>query len=222
MLLDGRGCWLSRWQGRDIVPGAPALFLDRDNVLLADPGYLHRPSQVVLLEGAADVITWANTHSIPAIVVTNQSGIARGLYGWDDFHAINHRMQELLGAAGASVDALVACAWHEDGLEHLRCIDHPWRKPQPGMILAAANAYGCDTSNSWMVGDRQTDMQAAENAGLRGGIWIGGEIEGEHLWPTGDAASFAVVTAQSMTDVVRILSGSFQIADDLRSSADAL
>lgn len=221
MLVDGRGCWLSRCEDRTIAPGTPALFLDRDDVLLADPGYLHRASQVELLEGATAVLRWANARAIPAIVVTNQSGIARGLFGWRDFHAVNHRMQELLAQVGASIDALIACAWHEDGQEPLRCSNHPWRKPEPGMLLAAVKAFGCKASASWMIGDRRSDMQAAQNAGLRGGIWITHDLGNAPFPPSSHAPSFEIVNAQSMTYVAGILSRKFEIEGNLRRTADA-
>lgn len=222
MLVDGLGCWISHCLGSRIAPGQPALFIDRDDVLLADPGYLHRASQVQMLDGAADVVRWANGQSISTIVVTNQSGIARGLFGWDDFHAVNQRMMEILREAGASLDAIVACAWHEDGLPPLRSPAHLWRKPNPGMFLAAGDAFGCQLSSSWMVGDRQTDMDAAFHAGLQGGVLVGPPNSVDELWlREGDASSFEVLTVETMNGVLKKLARNFSLEEQFWSSADA-
>lgn len=223
MLVDGLGCWLSPRADCTAARGMPALFLDRDDVLLADPGYLHRAADVQLLEGAAKVVRWANFRSVPAIVITNQSGIGRGLFGWDAFHAVNERMHALLADEGAKLDAIAACAWHEQGLPHLSYHNHPWRKPNPGMFLAAAEWFGCELSSSWMVGDRITDMEAACNAGLCGGILITQTESSDQLWlrENGDV-SFEVVNSQSMNDVDRIINDRFFPEGTLRTSADAL
>ena len=222
MLVDGRGCWISHCEGSIIAHGQPALFLDRDDVLLEDPGYLHRASQVQLLGGAVEVVKWANGQSIPTIVVTNQSGIARGIFSWDDFHAVNQRMMEILREAGASLDAVVACAWHENGLPHLQSPAHLWRKPNPGMFLAARDAFGCELSSSWMVGDRQTDMDAAFHAGLQGGVLVGHPNSVDQLWlREGNASSFEVLTVETMNGVLKKLAENFSLENKSWSRVDA-
>lgn len=223
MLVDGKGCWLSRHTDRNFARGTPAIFLDRDKVLLDDPGYLHSPSQVRLLEGAAELVAWANTCNLPTIMVTNQSGIGRGLYGWHDFHAVNNRMHALLSEAGAAIDVEVACAWHEDGMAPLKAPDHHWRKPQPGMLIAAAEEIGCQLATSWMVGDRKTDMEAAYNAGLSGGVWICEDHTPGQLWLRElSVGSFEVFPVQSMKLACDMLKMKLADVSAIRSNADAL
>lgn len=150
----------------------PALFLDRDGVIIADTGYVGRAEDVHMLEGAAAAIARCNALEIPVVVVTNQSGIARGRYDWDGFRAVQAVMAGHLAAAGAHLDAVLACAYHAEGLDPLRVGNHPWRKPNPGMIMAAATAMNLDLARSWIVGDRAHDVAAGAAAGLSGGILV--------------------------------------------------
>lgn len=151
----------------------PALFLDRDGVLVADTGYVGRAEDVQMLEGVAAAIARCNALDIPVVVVTNQSGIARGRYDWDGFRAVQAVVAAHLAAAGAHLDAVFACAYHADGLPGpLRVRNHPWRKPNPGMILAAADRMNLDLARSWIVGDRAHDLAAGVAAGLCGGTLI--------------------------------------------------
>lgn len=222
MLVDGLGCWIGHCGPNAITPGRPTLFLDRDEVLLADPGYLHCPSQVQLLEGAAGVVRWANDNALPAIVITNQSGIARGFFGWDEFHAVNRRMNDLLKEAGAFLDAVIACAWHEDGLSPLQSSCHPWRKPNPGMFFAAENIFDCQLSCSWMVGDRQSDIDAAYHAGLQGGLLIGATDYPDQRWPRENGmGAFAVAGVHSMRDALGKLEKNFNPDIQYSEKSDA-
>lgn len=151
----------------------PALFLDRDGVLIADTGYVGRAEDVQMLEGVAAAIARCNAAEIPVVVVTNQSGIARGHYDWDGFRAVQATVAAHLAAADAHLDAVFACAYHADGLPGpLRVRNHPWRKPNPGMILAAADRMNLDLTRSWIVGDRAHDLAAGAAAGLCGGTLI--------------------------------------------------
>lgn len=205
MLIDGKGCWVSALNGFTNANGMPALFLDRDNLLIEDPGFIHRPGDVHLMLGAASFVGWANRRNIPTIIVTNQSGISRGLFGWSDFHAVNDRLIELLGAWGAHIDAILACAWFDDGQEGLVARDHPWRKPNPGMILAAKEYFDVDLGRSWLAGDRLTDMKAAKAGGLAGGFLIS---EGVHDESQGDPL-FNEIHSRSLKDALPLLSPRF-------------
>lgn len=150
----------------------PALFLDRDGVVIADTGYVGRVENLYMLDGVAAAIARCNALQIPIVIVTNQSGIARGLYGWDGFHAVQAGVAAYLAAAGAHFDAVLACAYHGDGVGPLRVGNHPWRKPNPGMILAAAGAMNLDLARSWIIGDRPHDLAAGAAAGLHGGTLV--------------------------------------------------
>ena len=150
----------------------PALFLDRDGVIIEDPGYLSRPAEVALLPGATEVIALANRLRIPVIAVTNQSGIARGYYGWNDFVAVEETLARALAAAGAFLDGIFACPFHPDGNPPWAHPAHPARKPRPGMLLAAQRLLAIELGQSWIAGDKLDDLAAGYEAGLRGGLHV--------------------------------------------------
>jgi D-glycero-D-manno-heptose 1,7-bisphosphate phosphatase len=155
--------------------GTPALFLDRDGTINVDTGYPDDPAEMVLRADIAAVIAAANRGGIPVVIVTNQSGIARGYYGWGDFAAVNGRVLDLLRADNAFVDMVVACTYHEAGSGPLAVADHPMRKPNPGMLLEAAKRLGLDLQRSLIVGDKQADMEAGQRAGLSQGWLVDGQ-----------------------------------------------
>ena len=157
---DGIWIWTAPKAGREL---RPALFLDRDGALVEDPGYLCRAADLALIPGAAGVIAAANRLGIPVIEVTNQGGIARGYYGWTEFVAVEEALAHELAGEEASLDAILACPhWPE----------HPARKPQPGMLLAAQRLLPIDLKRSWIVGDKLSDLEAGYHAGLRGGLHV--------------------------------------------------
>jgi D-glycero-D-manno-heptose 1,7-bisphosphate phosphatase len=167
--LNADGAWL-RAQPVPTAP-RPGLFLDRDGVVIEDLGYVSRRDQVRLMPGAASLIRRANEASVAVAVVTNQSGIARGLYGWDEFAAVEEAITELLTTAGATVDGVCACPFHPDfGGDAVRTAR--WRKPGPAMIEALAMALRIDRRRSWLIGDKASDIAAARNARLAGAVLV--------------------------------------------------
>jgi D-glycero-D-manno-heptose 1,7-bisphosphate phosphatase len=112
------------------------------------------------------VIQAANRCGLPVVVVTNQSGIARGFFGWAEFAAVNGRVIDLLAERECSIDMVVACAYHEAGSGALGIADHPMRKPNPGMLLRAAEMLGIELRRSIMIGDNASDIEAGRRAGL--------------------------------------------------------
>jgi D-glycero-D-manno-heptose 1,7-bisphosphate phosphatase len=150
----------------------PAVFLDRDGVILQEVDYLHRPGDVRLLPGAAAAIAAANDRAVPVVVVTNQSGIGRGYYGWNAFEAVLAAMFDLLAREGAVIDAVFACPFHRDALPPYDRADHPGRKPAPGMLQRAARQLNLDLPRSWIVGDTAADIGAGRAAGLAGGVHV--------------------------------------------------
>lgn len=156
----------------DNFNGRPALFLDRDGVIVEETNYLHRPDDVQMIEGVAGAIALANQVGIPVVIVTNQAGIGRGYYDWADFHAVQRLIYDALGKAGARADMVIACAYHEEGIGDYAFVEHPWRKPRPGMLLEAAAQLGVDLTSSYIVGDCLTDIQAGAEAGLRTGAMV--------------------------------------------------
>ena len=147
-----------------VPSGRAALFLDRDGVIVTDTHYLCRVEDMRMIAGAAAAIARCNALQIPVVVVTNQAGIGRGYYGWDAFHAVQGALKAALAADGAHLDGVLACAYHADGRAPLRVDNHPWRKPNPGMIVEAARRMQLDLPRSWIVGDRAHDLAAGAAA----------------------------------------------------------
>jgi len=187
--------------------GRPALFLDRDGVIVEDTHYLGRAADVRMLAGASEAIARCNRLGIPVVVISNQSGIARGLYDWTDFVAVQAAIVSALAESGARLDAVLACAHHGDGNAPLNVADHPWRKPNPGMIVAAAERMKLDLPQSWIAGDRASDLAAGRAAGLAGGILISPRAEdAERAAAMGlRGGEFAVDVAPSLADAVAVL-----------------
>jgi len=160
-------------------PGSkPAVFLDRDGTLNVETDYLHRPEDAVLFPGAAAAIARLNAVSVPVIVVTNQSGIGRGKYGWPEYQSVMERIGELLALEGAHLDDAYACPYFKGAVGEYRHPDHPDRKPNPGMLLKAAEKHGIDLTRSWMIGDKECDLEAGRRAGCRTALVLTGYGKG--------------------------------------------
>ena len=129
-----------------------AVFLDRDGTIIEDAHYLSKPEQVRLLPGAADAIARINAATVPAIVVTNQSGIGRGIFSDDDHLRITGRLNELLGESGARIDATYHCPHRPD--EECEC-----RKPGTLLFRQAAADHGIELASALFVGDRFRDIE---------------------------------------------------------------
>lgn len=143
-------------------PPRPAAFLDRDGTIIRDTEYLRDPDQVELLPGAAAAIRRLNEAGWPVIVVTNQSGIARGLLTEQDYERVRMRVDKLISAEGAKIDASYHCPHHPDFSGGCAC-----RKPGTRLYSDAADAHGIDTSRSWYVGDRLRDVSPGDHFGGR-------------------------------------------------------
>lgn len=168
--LDSQGVWCQIL--RRPVAGRPTLFVDRDGALVKETGYLCRVDDIVLIPGAAETIIAANRRSVPVIMVTNQSGIGRGYYGWAEFKSVQDAILASLAMNGANIDAVYACAHHPHAEGDFAHPDHPARKPNPGMLLQAASALGLDLRSSWLVGDKADDIEAAKRAGIAGALLV--------------------------------------------------
>ena len=154
----------------------PAVFLDRDGVLNHDDNYVHRPEQVRWVDGAIDAVRWLNDAGYYVFVVTNQAGVARGLYGEEDVHLLHGWMQDELRRAGAHVDGFEYCPYHPEGTVDAYRRASEFRKPGPGMILKLKKDWGIDEARSLLIGDRDTDLQAAAAAGIPGHLFSGGSL----------------------------------------------
>ncbi|RIJ23516.1 HAD family hydrolase [Henriciella barbarensis] len=154
----------------------PALFLDRDGVLNVDRGYVSRVEDFEWIEGAKTCIANFNKRGWYVFVVTNQSGIARGYYTEADMQALHDHMTEELKEAGAHIDRFYHAPWHEDGeIARYRkaSID---RKPGPGMLLQAMADYNVNREQSFLIGDKDTDIDAARAAGVGAFLFRGGNL----------------------------------------------
>ncbi len=147
----------------------PAVFFDRDNTLIANDGYLGDASQVKLIAGAADAVARVRELGYATVIISNQSGVARGLFDEAAVQAVDARMAELLLAQNpaAIIDRHEFCPYHPQAVVEQYRQDSPLRKPRPGMLLAAADAMELDLSNSWLIGDAPRDIAAGKAAGCR-------------------------------------------------------
>jgi histidinol-phosphate phosphatase family protein len=171
-----------------------AVFLDRDGTIIDDAHYIARPELVHLRAGAASAIARLNHAAIPVIIVTNQSGIARGLLTEADFARVQNRMLELLGSAGARVDATYMCPHHPDFGGDCDC-----RKPGTLLFRRAAREHALDLARSIYIGDRWRDVAPGIALGGRGIL-----IADEHTHPEDRelAAEAQVPLAGSLPDAV--------------------
>ncbi len=144
-----------------------AIFLDRDNTLIHDPGYISDPEQVKLMEGAAAALIAFHRMGYKLVLVTNQSAVARGMITEAKLREIHDRLEYLLAQKGASLDRIYFCPYHEEGTVKKYSKSHDWRKPNPGMLLTAAQEMKLDLAQSWCIGDRASDIEAGLNAGCR-------------------------------------------------------
>jgi D-glycero-D-manno-heptose 1,7-bisphosphate phosphatase len=145
------------------APLRGAAFLDRDGTIIHDANYIGKPSLVELLPGAADAIRRLNEALVPVIVITNQAGIARGLFTEQDYETVRARVDELLAAQGARVDGTYMCPHHPEFDGPCDC-----RKPQVALHREAAAEHGIDFARSLFIGDRLHDVTPAMTLGGRG------------------------------------------------------
>lgn len=156
----------------------PAVFLDRDGVLIPDSGYPHLDEHLVLIPGAADAVRRLNTLGYLVVIVTNQSGVARGMFSEERMHVFNDMLVRKLAARGARIGAVYACPFHDEAEDPKYFHpDHPDRKPNPGMILRAIADHNLDPARSFLIGDRQSDLEAARRAGMPGFLFEGGDLD---------------------------------------------
>jgi D-glycero-D-manno-heptose 1,7-bisphosphate phosphatase len=178
----------------------PGVFLDRDGTIVEQVHHLRDPADIRLIDGAADAIRRLQEAGFVTVVVTNQSVIGRGMLTEQGLHEIHAEMNRQLAAHGAAIDAIYFCPVAPEGAGR-ECIEHPDRKPGPGMLHRAAREIGLDLSASWMVGDMISDVLAGRNAGCRATILVR-----TGLGTTQDAKHTAIDYA----------------ADDLRAAAELI
>ncbi len=149
----------------------PAVFLDRDGTLIVERCYPSHPDQVQLLPGAAEAIESLRRAGYACVVVTNQSGVGRGMLTEAQMHSVNDEMTRQLAAAGTVLDGLYYCTLAPQG-KSKTAVEHPDRKPGPGMLFRAAAELRLDLAASWVIGDSVSDFLAGQNAGCRGQLLV--------------------------------------------------
>lgn len=167
------------------------LFLDRDGVINIDHGYVFRPEDFEFLPEIFDLVRHARSNDFGVIVVTNQSGIGRGYYTEEQFASLTRWMCARFEDEDAALDHVFHCPYHPEATIEQYRATHPWRKPAPGMILAAAQQFDIDLAGSVMIGDKGTDMQAAHAAGIGTKLFLGANLT---------ESSAATATLQTLAD----------------------
>jgi D-sedoheptulose 7-phosphate isomerase/D-glycero-D-manno-heptose 1,7-bisphosphate phosphatase len=143
----------------------PGILLDRDGTIIVDHKYVGSVDRVEFIDGAEEAIAKFNRANVPVAVVTNQAGVARGLYGIDDVDRVHRHMAERLAEYGAHIDMFVFCPYHPAGVVEAFARTSDDRKPMPGMAKAAAAALNLDLTLSWVVGNGPEDVGLAEAVG---------------------------------------------------------
>ena len=180
----------------------PALFLDRDGTLIDLVDYLSTPGDVQPIAEAVALTAQARANNIPTVLVTNQSGVGRGYYSWQNFAEVQQAVIEAVHAGGGKIDAVYACP-------ALPGTGASCRKPSPGMLLAAAEDLELDLARSWMVGDSASDLAAASNAGLRHGWLVAtGYGSGDRVGALElSGPDFDVTVDRPLSELAELLSG---------------
>ncbi|MCC7191800.1 MAG: HAD family hydrolase [Phycisphaeraceae bacterium] len=145
-----------------------AVFLDRDNTLIHNDGDLGDPDLVRLVQGASSAVASLRGLGYKIVVITNQGGVARGKYSESDVEAVNQRLaDQIKSTSGSIIDRFYYCPYHPEGTVERYRREHPWRKPDCGMILQAAKDLQLDLAQSWTIGDQMRDVEAGAKAGTR-------------------------------------------------------
>ena len=173
-----------------------AVFLDRDKTIVADPGYLHKPEDVLLLPGAAEAVATLQRGGWPLVIVSNQSGMALGMYGPKEFEAVNARIRELLGPSGSAIVGAYYCPHHPDYTGPCEC-----RKPGVKLFRDAAAAHHISLGDSWFLGDRWSDVEPARTLGGHG-LLVNPDPLSEH---SRSAATAGIRTVPTLLDAARLI-----------------
>ena len=180
----------------------PAVFIDRDGTMTVEGGYINHPSRLQLIRGSADAIRLCNEHGILAILATNQAGVARGYFTEDLIHVVHGKLEKMLAAKGAKMDAIYYCPHHpREGKRPYRA-DCDCRKPKPGMIERGCEELPVDRSRSYMVGDKISDSEFGHKMGLRTVMVMTGYGRGEYEYQRQDWTDTPDYIAKNLKDAV--------------------
>lgn len=161
----------------DLTDRQPAAFLDRDGVLNRDIGYAHRADQITWIDGVFPAVCRLNNAGYHVFVVTNQAGVARGLYTEGHVETLHAWMADQFRNAGARIDDWRYCPYHPDYQPKRWSHLQHWRKPAPGMLLDLMDRWSVRLEGSFLIGDRESDIEAAHAAGIPGHRFTGGSLD---------------------------------------------
>jgi D-glycero-D-manno-heptose 1,7-bisphosphate phosphatase len=146
----------------------PAVFIDRDGTINEQMGYINHVSRFVLLPGTAEGIRLLNRHQYLAIIVSNQSGVARGYFPMELIDRVHAHMKDLLAKEGANIDGIFFCPHYPRGIVPEYSVECDCRKPRIGLVQKACEKFDIDMKNSYVIGDRCSDIELAERSNLQG------------------------------------------------------
>jgi D-glycero-D-manno-heptose 1,7-bisphosphate phosphatase len=199
-----------------------AIFFDRDNTLIEDPGYINHPDQVKLISGVAESLVELKAMGYKLVVVSNQSGVARGIVTEKTLGEIHKRLKQLLAENGAQLDGIYYCPYHPDGVIPKYRKESEWRKPNPGMLLAAADKMDIELSQSWMIGNSSRDIEAGSRAGCKT-ILINHSSHYERPKPDQPSPDYKAVNIKEAVNIIKKhyrLSGEYAIQAHLSSPGE--
>jgi len=186
-----------------------AIFLDCDGTLIEDPGYINHPDQVKLLEGVTEALIELKAFDYKLIVVSNQSAVARGIVSEKVLGQIHDRLKQLLTEKGVQLDRIYYCPYHPDGVVPKYRKESSLRKPNPGMLLAAADELDIDLNQSWMLGNSSRDIQAGLRAGCKT-ILIDHSSQRKQLQANEPIPDFHAVNIKEAVNIIKKYYRSFE------------
>jgi D-glycero-D-manno-heptose 1,7-bisphosphate phosphatase len=197
--------------------GKRAVFMDRDGTINEEMGYVNHIERFMLIPRAGQAIRLLNQHEIKAVVVTNQSGVAKGYFSESMVHLVHQKMQELLRKEGAYLDGIYYCPHHPDVGEppyrqRCRC-----RKPQTGLVEAAVRELDIDLSQSYMIGDRGVDIEFGHLIGAKGILVLTGYGKGEWEYHREQWKAKPDYVAQDIYEAVQWILHQESLKDNLKS-----
>lgn len=176
--------------------------MDRDDTLIEDAGYINHPDQIKLLDGVPEALAELKQLRYKLVVVSNQSGVARGIVTEKVLGEIHNRLKQLLAEKGAALDGIYYCPYHPDGVIPKYKKQSDWQKPNPGMLLAAADEMDIDLGQSWAIGDNNRDIEAGLRAGCKT-ILIDSPSRQKQPIPTGPNPDYRAVNMKEAVNIIK-------------------